>query len=147
MTLGDQFLKILEPRLKFADIEMSVAKLIEKQMHDNVDIGQGFQGHRATDRFNRVYQKKYAKSREKAGFQVAHTDLQREKKRIKNTFIQAQDGAVISFKEDGHIFELHQTGKARGGKIRSIFPQSGDASIPADILTETKKLLTAKLRG
>lgn len=148
MTLGEQFARILRPRVDdLTDIEMGMARLIEKQMHDNVDVGQGFQGKGATDLFNRVYEKRYAKKREKAGFQIAHTDLQRESKRIKNTIVEAQDGAVISFVKGGDIFYRHHNGTARGNKVRSIFPQAGDASIPEPILLETKKRLTAKLRG
>ena len=127
---------------------MYLAKRIEEQMHDNVDIGQGFQGKGVKDRFDRVYEKGYAAKRKKAGFQVAHTDLQRDKKRIKGTHVESQKGAVIFFEQGGgDIFKYHHTGKAKGGKVRSIFPKEGSDSLPQDIIDDTTKRLTAKLRG
>lgn len=149
MTLGEQFMAIIKPRLDMADIEMGMARLIDAQMKENVDVGQGFQG-KVTDRYDRNYEPKYAKKREKKGFQVAYTDMQLRRKRIKNTVVEAQNGAVISFVEGGDIFKYHHDGinySKAGVKMRSIFPKEGSDSIPEPILLETKKRLTAKLRG
>lgn len=143
------------------DIEMGMARLIDAQMKENVDIGQGFQG-KVTDRYDRNYEKitynkkgeavpkGYAKKRADKGFQIAYTDLQLNRKRIKNTVVEAQNGAVISFVEGGDIFKYHHDGidySKAGNKMRSIFPKEGSDSIPEPILLETKKRLTAKLRG
>jgi hypothetical protein len=149
MTLGEQFASILRPRLDLSDIEMDLARRIDKQMKENVDEGQGFIG-KVTDRYDRNYEPKYARKREKQGFQIEYTDLQKRRKRIKNTIIEAQDGAVISFVDGGEIFKYHHDGVTYANgkyKERSIFPKEGTDSIPKDILVASQKLLTAKLRG
>ena len=159
MTLGEQFESILTSRLNFEDIEMYLAKLIEAKMHENVDEGKGFSG-KVTDEYRSDYEKidydkqknvtnvmGYAKYRQDRGFRIDKTNLQLRRKRIKNTIVEAQDGAVISFVEGGDIFKYHHTGKAKGGKVRSIFPKEGSESLPQDIIDDTTKRLTAKLRG
>jgi len=149
MTLGEQFESILTSRLNFEDIEMYMARAIDAKMKQNVDEGTGFEG-KVKDRYDRNYEPKYAKSRSKQGFQVEYTDLQKKRKRIKNTIVEAQDGAVISFVEGGDIFKYHHEGvEYRNGrvKMRSIFPKEGSESLPQDIIDDTTKRLTAKLRG
>jgi len=149
MTLGEQFESILTSRLNFEDIEMYLARAIDAKMKQNVDEGTGFEG-KVKDKYDRKYEPKYAKKRSKEGFQVEYTDLQKKRKRIKNTIVEAQDGAVISFVEGGDIFKYHHDGvEYRNGRVktRSIFPKEGSESLPQDIIDDTTKRLTAKLRG
>jgi hypothetical protein len=162
MTLGEQFESILTSRLNFEDIEMYMARAIDAKMKQNVDEGKGFSG-RVTDEYRSDYEKidydkqknvtnvmGYAKYRQDRGFRIDKTNLQLRRKRIKNTIVEAQDGAVISFVEGGDIFKYHHDGidykKARL-KVRSIFPKEGSDSLPQDIIDDTTKRLTAKLRG
>lgn len=133
--LEEQFAEQLEPLLEKvkADIPMRVAHDIKQAMFDNVDSGRAF----GKDRYDRDYKPYTKRDRKRGGFQIGHTDLQREQKRVKRVMVDPEppDGVKLSFEADGHIFYHHHHGVEypdNSVRVRSIWPKE-DESVPPSI--------------
>lgn len=144
MTLGEQFGELMDRRsaLLVERAGFPIAEEITAKMKELTQGGDGmgvyFPG----------YKKTYAKVKDKAGYQTEVVTLRFKNKRIERTTQPAEvmGGAEIGFVEGGEIFLLHQTGKARGGRIRTIFPEKWK-DIPPDIYERFKQLIVGVLSG
>jgi len=143
--LGTQLKAILEPRIAKVNEAVSgrIAEDINTRMKENTEDGRAF----GNDAYVNTYNARYAASRGKA---ITPVTLRDQKKRIERYAVStSKSGAVIELKEDrqmGVIFGYHHTGKARGGKVRSIFPKTV-ASVPEDIRDLAVQLTGEVLRG
>lgn len=143
--LGTQLVGILSPRLGRVNevVAGRLAEDINDKMKENTQAGRGF----GNDAYVNFYNPKYAARR---GKPISPVILRDQKKRIERYEVTpGKTGAVIQLKEDRDmaiIFGYHHTGKATGGKIRSIFPKTV-ASVPADVRDLAVELTGEVLRG
>ncbi len=145
-TLGKQFADIIKPRVEVAIQRGSdkIANAIDVQMKNNSLQGHGFK----TDLYDNQYATSTIKERKRLGLQTGTVTLRRTNRRIEKTNVEYQKGTgtVIEFIEGGTIFKYHHTGEARGGKIRSIFPQAPE-SVPDAIIEDAKTVVWEVLSG
>lgn len=127
MNLGDQFLSIITPRLaKINTVSEVVATDIKDRMLENTAEGRSF----VNAPFDDTYSAPYAK-RKGYGEALRPVNLRAKNLGIETAMVQfAPTGSTISFGIDGDILKLHHTGKARGGKVRTIFPKETDQVPP-----------------
>jgi len=147
--LGLQLMEILYPRQDALNRIASpqVAELVRSRMLEQTQAGKAF----GNDEYNNVYSARYAARRK--GGQRSPVTLRDEKfsieKYVVTTSGKPEVGSKIELPSDpdrAKIFKLHHTGKARGGKVRSIFPKTA-ASVSPDIRDEAKRLAKEVLNG
>ena len=143
--LGTQLVGILKPRLDRVNeaVAERLGQEINVRMQENTLAGRGF----GNDAYVNFYNAKYAARKKKP---ITPVILRDQKKRIEKFEVTGgKAGAVIELKQDREmaiIFGYHHTGKATGGKVRSIFPKTV-ASIPEDIRDLAVQLTAEVLRG
>ena len=84
-------------------------------------------------RWNNVYNRQYA-NKEKGGRRSPVT-LRQNRERIEQTdTVKGSKGSKLTFRDGkaGQIFFLHDSGEARGGKIRQIYPDN-DKQVPEEL--------------
>jgi hypothetical protein len=130
MNMGDQLEAILIRKMANMNVASdAVAVDLSDKMKQNTLQGQGF----GSDSFDNTYTENYAR-RAKGGARSPVT-LRNQRRRIEQTNISnpTRNSSRIAFNDDegGRIFKLHHEGRARGGRVRSIWPKQL-ASIPID---------------
>lgn len=127
MNLGDQFIAIITPRLaKVNSVSEAVATDIKDRMLVNTAEGRSFVNAPYDDTYSAPYAKKKG-----YGEALRPVNLRAKNLGIETARVQfAPTGSTISFGIDGDILNLHHTGKARGGKVRTIFPKETDQVPP-----------------
>jgi hypothetical protein len=122
VNLGDQFLAIITPRtLKLGSAAEVVAVDIKDRMLENTSEGRSWPTTSAQE-YVPIYTAPYAK-RAKQG-KRAPVNLRGENLSIETAQVRAQtDRATIGFAKDSRILKYHDTGRARGGRMRTIFPK------------------------
>jgi hypothetical protein len=152
-TIGKQFDDIIKPRVELALERGSekIANAIDVQMKDNTLQGRGFK----TDEYNNTYATSTKAERTRLGLQTDTVTLRRKNHRIEKTKVTYTKGtgSVIEFIEGGGnkissatLFHYHHTGRAKGGKVRSIFPKSFE-SVPDNIIKLGKNAVQEVLSG
>lgn len=120
-----------------------VAEEIKNRMLNNTESGRAF----GNDPYNNLYNAGYAR---KKGVARSPVTLRDKKKRIEKYVVTTGGkGATIELSSDREmavIFGYHHTGKARGGKVRSIFPKQV-SSVPADVKDMSQELVWEVLSG
>lgn len=91
-------------------------------------------------RWNNVYNREYA--RRKKGGRRSPVTLRQNKKRIEQTqILPGKSGSKLAFRDGkaGQIFFYHDSGTARGGKYRQVYPDS-DNQVPneLDVIAENE---------
>jgi hypothetical protein len=123
-----------------------VAKLFEDEMKLNTQQGRGF----GQDQYDSTYSPSHRKERQRRGLQPDRVDLRMKHRRIERTVVETTAGSngstTIKHAEHGDIFKLHHTGRAKGGKVRSIWPKSPE-SIPEKIKLRVKELVGEAMSG
>lgn len=146
--LATQFNLIIKPRLDRVSKEVAgkVAKIFDKQMKQNTRDGRAFEN----DEYNSTYSDSHKRARKRQGVQTGRVDLRFKERRIEQTRIETTGGkrasATIRFADGGDIFKMHHTGRAKGGKIRSIWPKAPE-SVPDTIVAQIKNMVGEVLRG
>ncbi len=146
--LATQFRLTIQPRLDRVSqaVAGEVANIFEKQMKQNTMDGRGF----GNDEYNSTYSESHRRARKRKGVQTGRVDLRYDKRRIEQTRIETTSGkkasATIRFADGGEIFKMHHTGRAKGGKIRSIWPKT-PRSVPDSIKDQIKGMVGEVLRG
>lgn len=147
-SMAEQFSAIIKPRLDRVSKEVTreVANIFDKQMKQNTREGRAF----GNDEYDSSYSSSHKRARRRAGVQVGKVDLRYKERRIEQTNIETTSGkntsATIRFAEGGDIFNLHHTGRAKGGKVRSIWPKTPE-SIPDTIKSQVKEMVGEILSG
>ena len=137
--LAPQLLAILQPRMThMGEAAKDVADEINTRMQENTAKGTSWPG--AT--YINTYDQKYA-NRAKGG-NTSPVTLRNRSTNIAGATAkkEGKDSAVIRFAKQGDIFLLHHTGRARGDKIRTIFPKRIE-----HIPDEVKKAALLALKG
>ena len=143
--LGTQLVGILTPRLERVNqaVAERLGQEINTRMQENTLAGRGF----GNDAYVNFYNAKYAARKKKP---ISPVILRDQKKRIEKFEVSGgKAGAVIELKQDREmaiIFGYHHTGKATGGKVRSIFPKTV-ASVPEDVRDMARTMTGEVLRG
>lgn len=126
---GKQFERIMKTWANKALSKMAVelSDEVVRQMHINVDRGESFDG----EAYNSQYAERTKKDRKRLGFQTSRVDLQRSRRRIKQTHTQAVAKGVARtrFKPNtdrkgqtaGVIMFAHHNGVGNL-PVRRIFP-------------------------
>lgn len=131
MNLGDQFLAIITPRIgNLPQVAESVAVDIKDRMLENTSQGRTF----GNAEYVPTYSVPYAR-RAKAG-KISPVTLRGVSNTIETAHITADaDDRTIRFTTSHRapILKYHHTGRARGGKVRTIFPKQID-----QVPTETR---------
>lgn len=125
------------------DVAPKIAEEIRVRMLNNTQTGKAF----GNDEYDNLYNSQYAKRKGTARSPVT---LRNKKKRIEKYVVtKSNRGATIELASDREmavIFGYHHTGKARGGKVRSIFPKQV-ASVPSDVKDLSQELVWEYLSG
>jgi len=120
-----------------------IAEEVRQRMLLNTETGRAF----GNDPYNNLYNANYAK---KKGVARSPVTLRDKKKRIEKYIVTTgKRGATVELQSDremGVIFGYHHTGKARGGKVRSIFPKEV-SSVPSDVREMSQNLAWEVLSG
>jgi hypothetical protein len=140
MNIGEQLEAILIRKMANMNTASdAVAVDIADKMKQNTLGGVAFGG----DEYDNTYTENYAR-RAKSG-SISPVTLRNTQRRIEQTNISnpSRQSSRISFANDegGRIFRLHHEGRARGGKVRSIFPKEL-TSVPV----ETRSLAVQKAK-
>jgi hypothetical protein len=144
MSLGEQFGAMMDARSALL-VERAGFPIAEEITEKMKELSQGGDG---MGEYFPGYKKKYAKVKENAGYATEVVTLRFKNKRIERTTqpTEVMGGAEIGFVEGGEIFKFHQTGKARGGRTRTIFPRKWK-DVPPDIYERFKQLIVGVLSG
>lgn len=145
MNLGDQFLAIITPRtLRLGRAAEAVAVDIKDTMLENTAEGRSWPT-TPDKEYVPVYTAPYAK-RAKQG-RRAPVNLRGDNLTIETAQVRPDiDRATIAFAKDSRILKYHDTGKARGGRMRTIFPKRL-SQIPVDIRLTAQESAGEVLRG
>lgn len=120
--------KLTDKKLRNAEVK------VLKRM-DEIKNQQTQQGKSPAEggRWNNVYNRQYANRRK--GGRRSPVTLRDRKERIEETTTSSNgDRSELRFRdrEAGNIFFMHDSGTARGGKYRQIYPDS-DAQVPEEL--------------
>jgi len=125
--MGDQFLAIITPRIaKINGASEVVAVDIKDRMLENTSEGRSFVNAPYDPTYSAPYarRKGYGEARSPVNLRAKNLGIETAKVTM------APKGSMISFGIDGDILNLHHTGRARGGKVRTIFPKAIDQVPP-----------------
>ena len=151
MSLSEQIKRDIERRLKKIDlafVAQNSAQLMDKIKNENT---KQYKSPAVNGRYDKPYNRKYAKRK---GVSPNAVDMRspgsRSIERTKIRATKASDNssarAYIAFRDKpkGVIFNLHQTGEAKGGKVRQIYPK-GQKQVPKEITELTIRTITAEI--
>lgn len=147
-TLEIQFENIIQPRIDRLNetVGRQVADVFEEKMKQNTLSGRGF----GNDEYDSSYSQSHRSERRRQGLQTSRVTLRMKNRRIENTIVETTGGksgqTTIRHAEMGDIFKMHHTGRAMGGKVRSIWPKTPE-SIPQPVKNRVKELIAEGLRG
>lgn len=148
MTLEEQLEESL--RRKMAGVNDAVAEpagvMIRDRMMDNTQAGKAFGNDPYVNQYNELY------AMLKKGGRISPVTLRDEKYSIEKFVVSPKKGtgggARIELPSDTQratILRFHHEGKARGGKVRSIFPKQAE-SVSPDIRDRVKEMTLEALR-
>lgn len=120
-SIGEQLNTILTRRAEsFPVVAEAFTIDLSERMKQNTESGVAF----GADEYDNQYTEPYA--RRAKGGSITPVTLRHLQRRIEQTReTRTETGAEIVFQDDegSRIFKLHHTGRARGGKVRSIWPK------------------------
>jgi hypothetical protein len=156
-SLGVQFAKIIEKRMeKVIPLAVNPALTsIFTEMKANTSAGRAFKG----QKYKNTYSESHSRARKRFGLSGNKPVVLRYKTRsieqssLPQTVDVATEGGIqkaseIGFmnQESGVIFKYHQTGKAKGGYVRKIFPEFWK-EVPDFIRMKLNERITRVLNG
>lgn len=122
-------------QFKLTDKNLRNAEVKVLKRMDEIKNQQTQQGKSPAEggRWNNLYNRQYA-NRRKGGRRSPVTLRDRKQRIEETTTSSSDDGSELRFRdrEAGNIFYLHDSGTARGGKHRQIYPDS-DAQVPEEL--------------
>lgn len=131
---------------KFSDEKLKAASVVAAKTMDKIKNKETkeFKSPAIGGVWQKPYNANYAK---KQGKGLNDVNLRANKpkrlKSIEKTNIKViGKKAVLAFNDSrkGEIFELHQTGRAKGGKVRQIYPETNQ-EVPNEVLEAVKSFL------
>lgn len=138
-SLGDQFLEKMSGRIdkaKFANVAQKFAEDIKEGAKDRSQRGEGLRNAPYDNRYESTQAAKHGRT-SPVTLRDSH-DSMRGMKTNKTS-----RGAKVS---GSRKLRLHDTGQAKGGKIRQLFPKVSN-QVPEDAKNKLVKLITDILDG
>jgi hypothetical protein len=142
-SIGEQLIGIIERKAQSLDVVAETAvRAIGEKMEEQTKGGQTFPG----ETYVNLYDKRYAEANKKPRSPVT---MRNGSNRIEEWDVKKSGkGARLDFfdSEIAIIFRYHHEGTATGGKIRTLFPKSGNA-VPLEIKSKLIKDVAGALTG